>query len=172
MGIRYYAYAFDREMTKQALANPQSILAADPFADALGLEPGFSVGVTNFKQAVPERDMLYLDKAWRPLQILTAPTSPDAEVRPAHRMFQGDVTFSGMESTPCVRALPPDDVVSVARDIGQITDADVESRLQGTSESSRGLAEELSYALEYLRRAQTFVANLVSSDRGMVYMIG
>lgn len=36
-----------------------------PHGDALGLEPGFSVGATNFKQAVPERDMLYLDKAWR-----------------------------------------------------------------------------------------------------------
>lgn len=64
MGIRYYAYAFDKHLTGAALADPYSVIGVDPLADAWGLPPGFTSGVTDFTPSVPERDLLYLDKAW------------------------------------------------------------------------------------------------------------
>lgn len=57
------------------------MIGHDPLADALGLEPGFTEGVTDFKQSLPERDFLYLDKAWPHLQWITGPHAsvPDPE---------------------------------------------------------------------------------------------
>lgn len=63
MGIRYYAYAFDADRTAEALASPRLFLSSDPLADAWGLERGARCGAATFRQAVPDRDMLYLDKA-------------------------------------------------------------------------------------------------------------
>lgn len=88
MGIRYYAYAFDSEQTENALADPLSVIGSDPLADAWGLEPGSSGGVTD-RQSVPERDLLYLDKAWPYLQGLTAPRPSSGAARAAYRMFEG-----------------------------------------------------------------------------------
>lgn len=89
MGIRYYAYAFDGDLTERALADPRSIVSGDPLADAWGMEPGAQSSIATFKQAIPERDMLYLDKAWGLLQAVTAPTAFDSVARPAYRMFEG-----------------------------------------------------------------------------------
>ena len=50
MGIRYYAYAFDVDLTEQAARAPHSILSCDPLADAWGMEPGVRVGVATFEQ--------------------------------------------------------------------------------------------------------------------------
>lgn len=83
MGIRYYAYAFDHELTGQALADPRSILSSDPLADAWGLVPHAAVSTATFEQVVPRRDMLYLDKAWRELQFLTGPHRAGASRDPA-----------------------------------------------------------------------------------------
>lgn len=87
MGIRYYAYAFNSDQTEKALADPLTVIGSDPLADSLGLEPGFTVGVTDFKQSLPERDFLYLDKAWSQLQRITAPCPSGGEARVAYRMF-------------------------------------------------------------------------------------
>ena len=54
-----------------------------------GLEPHAIVSVTMFEQAIPKRDMLYLDKAWRELQELTRPPHGSHPTRPAYRMFEG-----------------------------------------------------------------------------------
>src|SRR5690606_16864602 len=107
MGIRYYAYAFDSDQTGKALADPLTVIGSDPLADAYGLEPGFRQGVTDFRQSLPERDLLYLDKAWPYLQRLTAPRSGGAAARPAYRMFEGQVTYAddGFTWRPWVRAL-------------------------------------------------------------------
>lgn len=39
MGIRYYAYAFDADMTARAQADPRSFISDDPLADAWGHAP-------------------------------------------------------------------------------------------------------------------------------------
>lgn len=63
MGIGYYAYALDSEQTKRALSDPLTVIGSDPLADVLGLDGGFTDGFPAFRQSVPERDLLYLDKA-------------------------------------------------------------------------------------------------------------
>ena len=135
MGIRYYAYAFDSDQTGKALADPFTVIGSDPLADAYGLEPGFRQGVTDFRQSLPERDLLYLDKAWPYLQRLTAPRSSGAAARAAYRMFEGQVTYAddGFTWRPWVRALPPHDVALIARDLETINDHDIEAGLSGTS---------------------------------------
>ena len=96
MGIRYYAYAFDAALTEQAVADPDSILSSDPLADAWGLEPHASVSATIFEQVSPNRDMLYLDKAWSALQSLTRPVSDDPAAGASFRMFEGSVALHDM----------------------------------------------------------------------------
>lgn len=166
MGIRYYAYAFDRELTEQALADPHSILSDDPLADAWGLEPGATVSAVTFEQAVPARDMLYLDKAWRELQFLTGPDQPGGAARPSYRMFEGQVTMNGYGWIPWVRTLRPDEMPAIARDLWAIDDADADPDDAGDTGS------EASYVVQYLRRARAFAAGLAAEGRGAVYMIG
>ena len=172
MGIRYYAYAFEGHLTDQALADPLSFLSDDPLADAWGFEQGATIGTPTFDQAVPERDMLYLDKAWRQLQCLTARAEPDLIARPAYRMFEGDVAMNGMGWEAWVRTLTPPEVLAVARDLEEVSDDDVELRLRESHCFSRDLDGEIDYVVSYLRQARTFTANLAAAGRGMVYMIG
>lgn len=172
MGIRYYAYAFDGDVTEQVLADPRKVLSEDPLADAWGFEPGARLGYVTGEQRVPERDLLYLDKAWRHLQHVAAPGKADTEARPAYRMFEGEVVMNGLGWEPWIRALTPSDLPAIARDLGGITESDVENRLRRIRYFGEGVDDEVRYALEYLRRAQTFAVNLAAEGRGMVYMIG
>jgi hypothetical protein len=55
MGIRYYAYAFEKDQTDQALANPRAFIASDPLADACGFEPHATATL---------RALLRRDAAW------------------------------------------------------------------------------------------------------------
>src|SRR5699024_1047701 len=105
MGIRYYAYGFDAEMTEAALANPLSVISEDPLADAWGMPRGAHLAVTNFEQSVPTTRMLYLDKAWSAMQALTAPNLPGEAPRPAYRMFEGRVTMDGYGWLPWARSI-------------------------------------------------------------------
>ena len=170
MGIRYYAYAFDGAITEQVLSDPSSVVSADPLADAWGLEPGAGVGSTTFEQSVPERDMLYLDKAWRQLQAFTAPLGSEVEARPAFRMFEGRVTMHDDGWEPWVQALTPSDVVAISQDLNIISEAELRLRLPVSPHIDR--ASDVQYAVGYLRRAQVFVTNLADAARGMVYLIG
>lgn len=171
MGIRYYAYAFDAPLTERALADPHSILSADPLADAWGLEPGAAVSYTTFEQAVPERDLLYLDKAWRELQALTAPVSRGDAPRPAYRMFEGHVAMHGFGWDAWVRTLRPSDIPEIAADV---------AALERTETIRRGHAggaaaapdSEAAYVMSHLSAARRFTALLAEENRGMVYMIG
>ncbi|MET3204521.1 MULTISPECIES: DUF1877 family protein [unclassified Arthrobacter] len=172
MGIRYYAYAFDDNVTDQALADPLSVLSDDPLADAWGFEHGAMISTPTFEQAVPERDMLYLDKVWRQVQCLTAPAEPDRIARPAYRMFEGDVAMNGIGWEAWVRTLTPPEVLAVARDLEDVSDEDVELRLRESHCFSRDFEGEFDYVVSYLRQARTFAVNLASEGRGMVYMIG
>ncbi|WP_264795163.1 hypothetical protein [Arthrobacter mangrovi] len=174
MGIRYYAYAFDDDRAVEALAAPLTVIGTDPLADALGLEPGFMMGVTDFRQSLPERDFLYLDKAWPHLQRITAPPSSGAGARAAYRMFEGRVTYSdgGLTWSPWVRALPPQEVPLIARDLDTISDDDVEASLGGFCSSHQALESELAYAAQFLHRARLFVRAVASEGRGFAYMIG
>ncbi|WP_115790446.1 DUF1877 family protein [Arthrobacter silvisoli] len=172
MGIRYYAYAFDGKLTEQVLADPLGFLSDDPLADAWGFEHGATISTPTFEQAVPERDMLYLDKAWRHLQFFTSPVEPGLPPRPAFRMFEGEVAMHDMGWDPWVRTLTPPDVFTVARDLEDVTDDELELRLRESSFFSRDPEGEVGYAVNYLRQAQAFVTNLAAEGRGMVYMIG
>lgn len=167
MGIRYYAYAFDNEHTEQALANPEAFIAGDPLADAWGFEPHAVVGTATMQQAVPERDMLYLDKLWWELQSLTAPTS-GAPARPAFRMFEGGVTMHGYGWIPWYRALAPTEMAPIARDLAALQDDFPAERLRHLG----GLDTEGTFTRQLLDRARVFVDGLLSDGRGMAYMIG
>lgn len=166
MGIRYYAYAFDAEQTAQAEADPESMVADDPLADAWGLEPGEESGTMGERSSPPERDVLYLDKAWKHLQRATAPQNGEP-VRPAHRMFQGEPTWAG----PVERTLSPQAMGEIAADLALVIDDEVAERVR--AQPCFGDPDgEVDYVLEYLARAREFAASLVEAGRGMVYMIG
>ncbi|HNP56943.1 MAG TPA: DUF1877 family protein [Gordonia sp. (in: high G+C Gram-positive bacteria)] len=171
MGIRYYAYAYEAENVEQAVANPASVISDDPLADAWGFEP-HTYGVINatFEQSVPEADMLYLDKAWSLLQCATEPNEGEP-ARPAFRMFEGQVTQTGMGHLPFVRVLTPAEVVDVAKDLADISDQEVADRLHAHKFYGPTHGDDLSYALDYLERARTFMRGLVGSGRGMAYTI-
>ncbi|WP_306231736.1 DUF1877 family protein [Agrococcus beijingensis] len=173
MGIRYYAYAFEPERTEQALADPRSIISSDPLADAWGLPHGWRVGTTtDFRQSVPEADMLYLDKAWSDLQTATGPGEDGSPARPAFRMFEGRVrqTYEGWEAW--VRALTPQDVREIVVDLDELDDDAVRARLSGRARYEAEPGHEADYALSHLQRAREFVAGLVADGRGMAYLIG
>ncbi|KRE35779.1 hypothetical protein ASG73_13860 [Janibacter sp. Soil728] len=174
MGIRYYAYAFDHDQTEQALADPCTVLSADPLADAWGAPHGFTCATPSFQQSVPHRDMLYLDKAWGHLQALTASVDEGgaSRPRPSHRMFEGQVVMTGAGWEPWVRTLVPAEIPAIARDAASITDGDADRQLRGVLRRCDEPESEVAYALSYLHRAQTFVDGLAADGRGMVYLIG
>ncbi|MFH5878207.1 hypothetical protein [Arthrobacter sp. NA-172] len=170
MGIRYYAYAFDADVTEQALSDPTSVMSSDPLVDAWGIEPGVGTSRTAFAQSVSERDMLYLDKAWRHLQVLTGPLRAGMAARPAFRMFEGTVTMHAEGWEPWVRALTPSEVLTTAQDLEDVSDAEVRLRLPVSPYVARDV--DVEYAVGYLRRARVFASNLADEGRGMVSMIG
>lgn len=171
MGIRYYAYAFGVDQREQAIMSPRTVVADDPLADAWGLPPGCKNGWTNFQQASSDRDMLYLDKAWRELQIVTRPESDGIAPRPAYAMFEGEVAWRGMCHDGWIRAILPEDVPAVAEDIESVTDDEMRHRLHGAARVGQDPVEGLEYALDFLGRARRFVGRLVDDGRGMVYAI-
>jgi hypothetical protein len=116
--------------------------------------------------------MLYLDKAWRHLQCLTAPAEPGLIARRAYWMFEGAVVMNDLGWEPWVRTVTPPDVVAVAHDLENLSDEDLELRMQEPRFFGRGLDGEFDYVVGYLRQARTFMANLAAEGRGMVYMIG
>lgn len=163
MGIRYYAYAFDADMTAHAQADPMSVISDDPLADAWGMPHGAQVAVTNFEQSVPKTDMLYLDKAWSGLQAITKPGATDHRPRPAYRMFEGQVTAQGLGWTAWVRTLSPEDIPEIASDLAEVQRA----MREGEADD-----DETRYLLDFLDRAVEFVANVAASKRGFAYLIG
>lgn len=173
MGIRYYAYAFDAELTQQAVDDPHSILSSDPLADAWGLEPHATTSVATFEQVLPKRDMLYLDKAWSALQSLTFSSPDAATVGSCYRMFEGSVTMHGFGWDPWARTILPEEVPAIRDDLCAIDEARVRDWAR-TWHSPHGADddEELRYVLDFLRRAQDFVRSLAADGRGMVYLIG
>lgn len=163
MGIRYYAYAFNADQTEAALADPNLFLSADPLADAWGFPHGAVEAVTNFEQSVPKSEMLYLDKAWSGLQLITAPTDRNDPLRPACRMFEGQVTPLEMGWIPWVRAILPEEVPDIANDLASLLREDWHKTVR---------VDGHQYISEFLSRSAQFTAQLASSARGFVYMIG
>ena len=182
MGIRYYAYAFDADRTEEALEDPMNVIGDDPLADAWGMEPGFSVGVMGARARLPERDLLYLDKAWRhlhwavatleaePRNAAGASRSAGVDSGAAHRMFEGDVTMTDRGWIPWSRTITPEEAQAVGQDLAMICDADIESvlrpRLRGAQ--SRGDSDHL---VHFMGKARAFVAGVVEEGRGIAYTI-
>ncbi|MWV59473.1 DUF1877 domain-containing protein [Rathayibacter sp. VKM Ac-2754] len=163
MGIRYYAYAFDADRTEAALADPRSVIGDDPLADAWGMPHGAAMAVTNFEQSLPERDMVHLDKAWSPLQALTAARAPGGTPRPAHRMFEGRVTPNGYGWIPWMRALVPEEIAEIADDLVE---------LQQVFDAGDPTKDDAEYISRFLDRAVRFTTEVARSKRGLVYYIG
>jgi len=172
MGIRYYAYAFDVAMTEKAIADPRSVVGDDPLADAWGLEPGFSSGVTDFTPSLRQRDFLYLDKAWRHLQVLTAPRDPGDPPRPAFSMFVGSVRETGRGWIPWTRAVPPEEVSQIAEDLRELDRHAVESMVRGCGTGRDDARSEVDYVASYLEAAKRFTDGLSVDGRGFAYLIG
>jgi len=168
VGIRYYAYAFENRQTEGALQHPEAFISSDPLADAWGLTPHARVSAMSGVQTVPERDMLYLDKAWGGLQRLTEPSSTMA-IRPAYRMFEGNVTFEGLGWVPWIRALPPAEIGAIAADLVLLSR---EIGVPGVLDDRADGLDEPAYLRSYLARARDFMGCLADEHRGMVYMIG
>lgn len=169
MGIRYYAYAFEASLSDQARADPRSLISSDPLADAWGLEPHATISYTTFEQAVPKREMLSLDKAWRELQFLTGPREPGGTARPAFTMFEGEVTMHLTGWEAWIRPLFPQDLPEIQRDLADLVCSEAKRMPEdSTTVDARGET----YVMHYLRRAREFVSGLVADGRGMVYMIG
>lgn len=173
MGIRYYAYAFDADLTEQAVNDPRSMMSSDPLADAWGMQPHAAVSVATFEQVSPKRDLLYLDKAWSALQSLTKWCSVADGESSASPMFDGAVTMRGLGWDPWVRTIRPDEVPSLRDALTAIDDTTVREWAR-TWRSPFGATEddEVRYVLDFLHSAQTFVTRLADYGRGMVCMIG
>ena len=173
MGIRYYAYAFDADLTEQALRDPLSIMSSDPLADAWGMQPHATVTVATFEQVSPKRDMLYLDKAWSAMQSLTRWFSVADGESSASRMFDGAVTMRGLGWDPWVRTIQPEEVPRIRDDLCAIHEVTVRQWAR-TWASPFGAddEDEVRYVLDFLERAQEFVSQLADDGRGMVYLIG
>ncbi len=169
MGIRYYAYAFDHGLRDRARDDPRSLIASDPLADAWGLVPHATVSQATFEQTVSHRDMLYLDKAWRELQLLTGPWRLEGTARPAFAMFEGEVAMRDLGWEAWVRPLFPEDLPGIERDLADLVRIEAE---QITPSSATEDARDEVCMMHFLQRAHEFVAGLVADGRGMVYMIG
>jgi hypothetical protein len=173
MGIRYYAYAFDADLTQQAVDDPHSILSSDPLADAWGMEPHAVVAVPSFEQVSPKREMLYLDKAWSALQSLTRPTTDVPHTGSCHRMFEGNVTMHSLGWEPWVRTILPEEVPAIRDELCRFDELRVRQWAHGwRSRHGAPDDDELRYVLDHLGRAQNFVETLAADGRGMVYLIG
>lgn len=174
MGIRYYAYPLDTEMTEQAVADPYCAFSRDPLADAWGLEPGAAVSRMDPERVSARPEMLYLDKAWRHLQILTMPASRGSAARPAYRMVEGDVTMErawwGWE--PWLRAVRPEEMPGIVEDLESIERTGVASLLREKAFLGPDPEQEIGYAGEYFLQALEFATAMRDNGQGLVYMIG
>ena len=113
-------------------------------------------------------DFLDLDKAWGDLQRATAPA--DGEVaRPAFRMFEGEVTWTDEGHLPYVRAISPEELPPIAKDLSALDDAVVGRTAERFLGRGSSAAE---YALQHLQHARAFTCALAGQGRGMVYKIG
>ncbi len=173
MGIRYYAYAFDGAATQQAIEDPDSIVSQDPLADAWGFTPGtYGILDATFKQALPERDFLNLDKAWPDLQQVTGPAHDKVLPRPAFRMFEGDVHWGPFGHDRWMRIIPPREVPIIAADLEALTEDDIRTKLDGRPARYFDTVDEsVEYIQNAIERARTFVRGLVESGRGFIYLI-
>jgi hypothetical protein len=159
MGIRYYAYPVAAVHAELARIAPHTLMSDDPLVDAWGPES--------------ERPaMLYLDKCWGYLQRLFD-AKDDRPARPAFDLVKGKVvmTATGWESV--IRALDPDQVVIVAKDLETVTADDVWEMLDdGSLQFSDDRAEEFDYIMWNLDAAKAFTARLAREGLGLVYLIG
>jgi hypothetical protein len=162
MGIRYYAYPVPPELGDLAKQSPRDFVGRDPLMDAWG---------------PPEERprMLYLDKCWRELQSLFAPS--ESRVQPAYELVRGEVTHTPEGWIPFLRYLANEDLRTIAADL-----ADAEASecfvMAGVEAFCRArpwaddVEAELHYVQAYLRDAARFTADVADRGEGLVYMIG
>lgn len=159
MGIRYYAYPLRSESVALALEDPGAFMSRDPLADAWELD------------GIQRPEMLYLDKCWSLLQLLTRPEF--GPPRTSYRLFEGEVTHTNRGWLPWIRVLTVEEVDAVARDLALLGERDVDELLDHRGLYFReGRASERSYIIGYLGAAQEFTALMQMRGWGLVYLIG
>ncbi|MCV7192025.1 DUF1877 family protein [Mycolicibacterium brumae] len=155
------------------MEGPATAVSDDPWGFAPGslgvLDAGFEEEEEEYDF---ERDTLYLDKAWSLLERVTRPQFGES-ARPAHRMFDGHPTMTKRgDYVPFVRVLTPAEVSAAAADIAELSDAEVAERLGPEAPFGTTRSDDVEYALQYLRDARSFMADLAARGRGMTYTIG
>lgn len=107
--------------------------------------------------------MLYLDKCWRLLQQLTAPTGP----RPAQRLVAGRPNFdSDVGYTPHAAALTPAEIAEVADDLDALAEHGLDAYCATLSERDAG------YVRPYLNDALSLTRLLADRGWGLASLIG
>lgn len=81
-------------------------------------------------------------------------------------------TNGGMTWTAWARALAPDEVVRIARDLEMIDDSDVRASLSGSSRVDQDISDDVDYVVGFLNRARDFAVAAASDERGFAYLIG
>ena len=173
MGIRYYAYPLPDSQVRFARLEPEAFMSRDPLADAWGLiEVDSETGQPIDPEPRPQPEMLYLDKCWRELQWLFG--DEDGPFRRSFDLVRGEVTMTPCGWIPYFGVLDADEVTAVAQNLAEVTAADVDHLLEGHAELCRGddVDGERRYILEFLGRAQQFLASMTKRGSGLIYMIG
>lgn len=158
MGIRFYAYPINADEYQLAVTNPCPFHGSDPLMDAWGPRESKPV-------------MLYLDKCWKEMQNLLAP-SPGQPDRPALQLVEGQVTFTPQGWIPYERALSPEQVEAIAADLATVDDADIRRMASEFPSWYVSSEQTYEYVAPYLAEAQQFTARLAQDGRGLVYLIG
>lgn len=172
MGIRYYAYAFDGNMTHQAIHDPDSIVSFDPLADAWGFTPGATGFLdATFEHRLLECDFLYLDKAWSGLQKVTAPENDRVLPRAAFRMFEGNVRWGPFGHDRWMRIILPREVTTIAADLATLSDEEIWDKADGSAFLHQSPDEQAEYMMDSIQLAKNFVEGLATSGRGFIYLI-
>lgn len=162
MGIRYYAYPVPAELGDMAADSPRDFVSDDPLMDAWG-------------PAEERPRMLYLDKCWKYLQTLFAPTA--IHNQPAYELVRGDVTHTNQGWIPFVRYLTNDEVRVIATDLADAAASqcfvmDGLSAIRRSGYVHRTFEEELDYIQRYLQDAAHFTAEVAKGGEGLAYLIG
>lgn len=185
MGIRYYANAFAANMADRVIEDPTVAFPQGSCTDRWGARqpmgvvgprhaswhPNPSVSLSGLG---PQQPLLYLDKAWRPLQLLTGPNPMIASPgRPAFEMFRGMPSVGPTGScTPFWRAINPRLVAAISVDLDELRGVQLERQIGRRFPNLHVGDMVYEYLVVNLDRVRTYVQEAADRGAGIAYMIG